>query len=155
AIDRNKVLARATKYMQQGKLQKAVDEYQLLIQDDPSDVRTILKVGDLYAKMGNIDGAVDTYKQVAEHYAKDGFFLKAVAVYKQLLKLDPTIVTVYVRLAELYNQLGLNNEAMRQYQIVAKHYETKGMKKEALETFKKMAELDPDNIASRVKLAEI
>ena len=155
AINRNKVLKKAQKFVQQGKLAKAISEYQLLADDDPSDVRVLLKVGDLYSKIGDIESALETYRKVAEHYARDGFFLKAVAVYKQMLKLDPSAIEIYNRLAELYTQLGLNNEAMKQYQIVARHYETKGMKKESLDVFKKMAEMDPDNIASRVKLAEL
>ncbi len=155
SLNRNKVLNKAQKYVQQGKLAKAITEYERLVADDPNDVRTLLKMGDLYAKMGNVEAALETYRSVAEHYAKDGFFLKAVAVYKQMLKLDPSSIHIYTRLAELYHQLGLSNEAMKQYQIVAKHYETKGMKKDSLDIFKKMAELDPDNIASRVKLAEL
>ena len=71
-------------------------------------------------KWGNVESALDTYKQVADHYSRDGFFLKAVAVYKQMLKLDPSAISIYTKLAELYNQLGLNSEAMKQYQIVAK-----------------------------------
>lgn len=126
-----------------------------VVENDPSDVRTLLKVGDLHAKLGNIEAANDTYRKVGEHYAKDGFFLKAVAVFKQILKLDPGLIQVYVRLAELYQHLGLNSEAMKQYQIVARHYESHGLKKESLDVLKKMAELEPDNFASRVKLAEL
>jgi tetratricopeptide (TPR) repeat protein len=155
SFDKNKSLSKAQKLIQQGKVQKAIEEYQIIVDNDPSDIRTLLKIGDLHAKLGNIEAATDTYRKVAEHYAKDGFFLKAIAVFKQILKLDPGVIGIYVRLAELYNQLGLNSEAMKQYQIVVKHYENKGMKKESLDILKKMAELDPDNVASKVKLAEL
>lgn len=155
SFDKNKILGKAQKFIQQGKLQKAIEEYQKIIDTDPTDVRTQLKIGDLNAKLGNIEAASDTYRKVAEHYAKDGFFLKAIAVFKQILKLDPGVINVYMRLAELYNQLGLNSEAMKQYQIVVKHYENKGMKKESLDVLQKMADLDPDNVASKVKLAEL
>ena len=37
-INRNKILDKAQKYVQQGKLAKAVEEYVRLIDDDPSDV---------------------------------------------------------------------------------------------------------------------
>ncbi len=155
AFNRNKSLANAQKALQKGKTAEAIKLYQEVVDNDPSDVRTLLKVGDLQAKIGNVGEANDTYRRVAEHYAKDGFFLKAVAVFKQILKLDPGLISVYIRLAELYQQLGLNSEAMKQYQTVVRHYENQGLKKESLDILKKMAELEPDNIASRVKLAEL
>ncbi len=155
AFNRNKSLTKAQKLLQKGKIQDAIKEYQQVVENDPSDVRTLLKVGDLQAKVGSVEAACDTYRRVGEHYAKDGFFLKAVAVFKQILKLDPGLIKVYLRLAELYQQLGLNSEAMKQYQIVVRHYENQGLKKESLDVLKKMAELDPENTASKVKLAEL
>jgi len=89
SFDKNKILSKAQKLIQQGKLPKAIEEFQKIVDIDPTDVRTHLKIGDLHAKLGNIEAATDTYKKVAEHYARDGFFLKAIAVFKQILKLDP------------------------------------------------------------------
>lgn len=155
AYNRNKSLAKAQKLLQKGKIEEAIEEYLLVVENDPADVRTLLKVGDLQAKLGNIDAATDTYRKVGEHYAKDGFFLKAVAVFKQILKLDPGLIRVYARLAELYQHLGLSSEAMKQYQIVVRHYENQGLKKESLDILKKMSELEPDNTASKLKLAEL
>jgi len=155
AYNRNKSLTKAQKLLQKGKIEEAIKEYLEVVENDPSDVRTLLKIGDLQAKLGNIEAANDTYQKVGEHYAKDGFFLKAVAVFKQILKLDPGLIPIYVRLAELYQQLGLNSEAMKQYQVVARHYETQGLKKESLDILKKMAELEPDNAIRKIKLAEL
>ncbi len=155
AYNRNKSLAKAQKLLQKGKVADAIKVYQEIVENDPTDVRNLLKIGDLEAKLGNIDSATQTYQKVGDHYAKDGFFLKAVAVFKQILKLDPGAIHVYLRLAELYQQLGLNSEAMKQYQVVARHYETQGLKKESLDTLRKMAELEPENTASKIKLAEL
>ncbi|HUJ63160.1 MAG TPA: tetratricopeptide repeat protein, partial [Kofleriaceae bacterium] len=83
------------------------------------------------------------------------FFLKAVAVYKQILKLDPRLVDVILKLAELYRQLGLMSDAMQHYESVAAHFHREGNTKEALDTVKKLVDLDPENIATRIKLAEL
>src|SRR5580765_4753059 len=155
AFNRNKSLTKAQKLLQKGKTTEAIAEFQIIADNDPADLRTILRIGDLHSKVGNIEGACDAYNKVAEQYGKDGFFLKAVAVFKQILKLDPALIRVYLRLAELYQQLGLNSEAMKQYQIIVKHYENQGLKKESLDILRKMSELDPENTSSRVKLAEL
>lgn len=155
AVNKNKLLDNATKYIQKGQIDRAIKELQKVIEADPADVRTRLKLGDLFAKKNQNAEASEQYKLVAESYSKDGFYLKAVAVYKQILKLDSSQIDVHLKLGDLYHQLGLLSDAMSQYQIVAQHYDQKGMAKESLNTLRKMVELDPENIQSRKKLAEI
>ena len=155
AVNKNKLLDNATKYIQKGQVDRAIKELQKVIEADPADVRTRLKLGDLFAKKNQNAEAAEQYNLVAESYSKDGFYLKAVAVYKQILKLDSSLIDVHLKLGDLYHQLGLLSDAMGQYQIVAQHYDSKGMAKESLATLRKMVELDPENIQSRKKLAEI
>ena len=63
AVNRNKILTKAQKLLQKGKVADAIKEYELVVENDPADVRTLLKVGDLQAKIGNVEQACDTYHQ--------------------------------------------------------------------------------------------
>ena len=155
AFNKEKVMDTARKFVEKNQIDKAVKEYLRIVQEDPKDVRVWLKIGDLYAKKGAKQDATDTYLKVARFYHEQGFFLKAVAVYKQILKLDPRLVDVILKLAELYRQLGLMSDAMQHYESVAAHFHREGNTKEALETVKKLVDLDPENIATRIKLAEL
>lgn len=155
AVNKNKLLDNATKYIQKGQIDRAIKELQKVIDADPADVRTRLKLGDLFAKKNQNAEAAEQYTLVAESYSKDGFYLKAVAVYKQILKLDSSLIDVHLKLGDLYHQLGLLSDAMGQYQIVVQHYDQKGMATESLAVLRKMVELDPENVQSRKKLAEI
>jgi pilus assembly protein FimV len=155
AFNKEKVMDAARKFVDKGQIDKAVKEYLRIVQEDPRDVRVWLKIGDLYAKKGAKQDATDTYLKVARFYHEQGFFLKAVAVYKQILKLDPRLVDVILKLAELYRQLGLMSDAMQHYESVAAHFHREGNTKEALDTVKKLVDLDPENIATRIKLAEL
>jgi tetratricopeptide (TPR) repeat protein len=155
AFNKEKVMDAARKFVDKGQIDKAVKEYLRIVQEDPKDVRVWLKIGDLYAKKGAKQDATETYQKVARFYHEQGFFLKAVAVYKQILKLDPRQVDVTLKLAELYRQLGLMSDAMQHYEAVAAHFHREGNTKEALDTVKKLVDLDPENIATRIKLAEL
>ncbi|MFN7131096.1 MAG: tetratricopeptide repeat protein, partial [Myxococcales bacterium] len=155
AIDKNKIIEAATKYVQKGQYDKAIKEYNKLLEADPRDARIQQKLGELYQKKGENNLAADCFLKVAESYSADGFFLKAVAVYKQVLKLNPSLISVNIKLAELHQQLGLMSDAMAQYQLVANHYDKVGDIRSSLDVLRKMVELDPDNIASRIKLAEL
>ncbi|MBW2732882.1 MAG: tetratricopeptide repeat protein [Deltaproteobacteria bacterium] len=154
-INKGKVIAAAQKYVQKGQYDKAIREYSKVVEENPRDVRVWLKIGDLYAKRGAREEAIDTYLKVAEFYSEQGFFLKAVAVYKQILKLNPNLVDVSLKLAELYRQLGLLNDAIQHYERVSNHYHQAGMMRDTLSALCQIVELDPENVAIRIKLAEL
>jgi tetratricopeptide (TPR) repeat protein len=155
AFNRNKVMEAARKAVEKGQLDKAIKEYEKVVKEDPSDVRVWLKIGDLHAKKGSKQEASATYQRVAEYYRDQGFFLKAVAVYKQILKIEPQLVDINIKLAELYRQLGLMSDAVQHYEMVAAFHHREGKTKEALDTIRQLVELDPENVATRIKLAEL
>ena len=155
ATAKDKLIASAQKLVEKGAFEKAIKEYLRVVQEDDSDVRIWLKIGDLYAKIGKKQEATETYQRVAQFYSDQGFYLKSVAVYKQILKLDPRLVDVNQRLAELYKQLGLISDAISQYEQVAAFFHKEGRVKDALAAMKQIVDLDPETVAARIKLAEM
>lgn len=153
-VNRAKVIAAAHKYLAKGDLKKAVREYEKVLKEDPSDIRTKLKVADLLFRLGDRDRATAAFKEVAEFYASQGFLLKAVAVFKQVQKLRPQDIDVHLALAGLYQQIGLINDAISQYREAIVLQEQAGLHLERLNTAQKMLELDPDNAQLRVMLGE-
>jgi tetratricopeptide (TPR) repeat protein len=155
ALDKNKIIAEATKLVQKGAFDKAIKTYEKILAEDPKDVRVLLKVGELHQKKGDDRAAAEAFEKVAETYAEQGFFLKSVAVHKQIVKLAPDDVRVNERLAGLYQQLGLMSDAMGQLQLMASAYERQGDAAKLSDVLRRMVELDPDNIASSIKLGEL
>jgi tetratricopeptide (TPR) repeat protein len=155
AIKRDKVIADAEKLVAKGKIEPAIKEYERLLDDNPTDVNTLNRIGDLWVRINRNDEAVKTFGKIADHYAKDGFFLKAIAIYKKINKLDPSKLDVYARLADLYAKQGLAMEAKSQYQVLADYYIKHGDPGNALMIYKKIAELDPSSINVHVKLADL
>ena len=154
SINRNKVLDAARKYQARGQYDKAIAQYQKLVDADKRDVRSLLKIGDLYVRKGDRVQAIETYEKVAGHYAQQGFFLKAIAVYKQILKLDPSRLDAQVHLGEMYEQLQLISDAMSVFEDVANGFMRAGDTDMALEMLGKMVDLDPEHIPVRIKYAE-
>jgi tetratricopeptide (TPR) repeat protein len=154
SIDRAKALQSAQKYLAKGQLDRAITEYERLVQADPKDARMLLKLGDLYTRQGASKDASATYRKVAEQYAEQGFFLKAVAVCKQILKLDPTQLDVWERLAEMYEMLSLVSDAITTYEQVADAQQRANNPRKALRALQKLAELDAENVAARIRYAE-
>jgi tetratricopeptide (TPR) repeat protein len=155
AINKRKVLESAQKHLQKGAVDKALKDYQALLDADPRDANVRLKVGDLKLRLGKTDEAIAAYLKVADQFTRDGFDAKAVAIYKQVSKLDGKRFDVYIPLADLYQRLGLTSEAMVALQTAAEAYQRDGRKREALDLLRRMASLDATNTTSRLKVAEL
>jgi tetratricopeptide (TPR) repeat protein len=162
AIDRERVLAAAQKYVEKKKYDRAVIEYQKVIQEDPNDARTLLKIGDLQSKMEAYADAVGTYERVGKFYASQGFALKSIAVYKQIREIIakhvPQLAEKYAhitpKLADLYQQLGLTSDALAALDEVATRFQRQNRDPDAIEVFRKIVELDPTNPLPHLRLAE-
>ena len=151
---KEKISAVAMRYLQRGQLDRAIKEYMRILADDPSDERTLQKVGDLHSRMGNTAEALKMYKQVSELYIKQGYYLKAIAVYKQILNLDPDDAKLHGKLGEMYEQMGLMPEAIQQYSKMGQYYREKKLYKDALDIYVKIRALDPGNLPNKIMLAE-
>lgn len=154
-MNREKVQAAAAKYLQQGKYDKALSELKRLVSDDPSDVRSQLKIAETLVKVGRAADAAEAYQVVANLYAEQGFFLKAVAVYKQMLRIEPGRVELHEKLADLHQQLGLTSDAAQHYQKMVVHYEQAGDTQKAIDVMERLVSLDADNMAARIRLGEL
>jgi len=155
ALQREQVVQTAEKYVARGKIEPAIREYRKLLAENPNDINTLNRIGDLYARIQRIDEAVEFFNQIGEQYAEQGFFVKAIAIYKKIIKLDPTRLEVYERLADLYHKQNLVTEARTQYQVLADYYTKHDNAASAIAIYNKMADLEPDNPSYHVKLAEI
>ena len=152
---RDKIIAKAEKYVSKGKIEDAIEEYERLLKDSPNDVNTLNRIGDLWVRINRPKEAVGVFTQIADHYSRDGFFLKAIAIYKKINKLDPSQLEIYEKLAELYAKQGLAMEAKSQYLVLADYSIKQGNTAAALKTYQRIAELDPNSINIHVKLADL
>ncbi len=132
---------------------KEIEKYEKILSGQPEDRNALNALGDLYAKRGEAGKASEYYLQVGSLYAKDGFTLKAIAVYKKAQRAKSDFVQTYLVLAELYVQKGLIGEAKTNYLHAAEMQAAAGAKHESLDTYHKIADLDPDNVNIRIKLA--
>ncbi len=154
-MDKNKILDAAAKLVAKGAYDKAIREYSKVLDVDPKDVRVLHKLGELYEKKNDAVQAATFFTRVADSYAHDGFSMKAIALFKKVLKLDPSLIDINLRLAELHQQHQLMSESMAYYQAVANHHDKNGNVRASLDILKKMVDLDPENVSSRIKLAEL
>ena len=84
-----------------------LETYKDILEKNPDNVNIRLKLGDLYAKKGDKQAAINEYTTAAIQYAKDGYLVKAIAVNKIIVRLDSSRQEALDRLSELYFQRGI------------------------------------------------
>jgi tetratricopeptide (TPR) repeat protein len=162
AFDREKTLQVAQKYIDKRKYDRAILEYQKVVEHEPNDARTLLRIGDLQARLGAHAEAIATYDRVALYYSGRGFSLKAVAVLKQISELidrhAPQLADQYghvaPKLAQIYADLGLINDALATYDAVARRLQNRGRDRDAVEIIRRMVGLERSNPLPYLRLAE-
>jgi tetratricopeptide (TPR) repeat protein len=153
-IKKDKHLAAAQKFLERGQEERALEEFARVVQEDPNDTRTWLKMAEIHARRGALEQARDIYLRTAEIYVEQGFQRKAMTVYKSVLKLTPGLPHVREKLAETYRQQGMVADALRELELSANELQQAGKIEETLPALRKIVGLHPDNIASRIRLAE-
>src|SRR5262245_14261347 len=106
--------------------------------------------------------AIVTYERVGQFYSTQGFHLKAIAVYKQIREiihkhvpaLEDRFGHIVPKLAETYTQLGLTSDALASYDEVATRYQRAGRERDAIDVFRKIVDLDPQNPLPHLRLGE-
>ena len=133
AFQKAKALQEAEKSVAQGKIAQAIRQYQVILDNDPSDVSLLNTVGDLYIRDRNITEGLRQFHRLAEAYVREGFNVKAIAIYRKISKVDPNSIETLLKLADLYQLQGLSREAREQYLQVAEFFKRRNQTDRVLE----------------------
>jgi len=88
-------------------------------------------------------------------FSRGGFDAKAVAIYKQILRTEEDSLEARTHLGECFQRMGLASDALREFQEAFKICQKKELKREAFDLLRRVASLDPSNIANRLNLADL
>ena len=100
-------LRQAERCIRRGRLKRAIAWYQDMVADDPADLASLNRIGDLMVRTAQLPKAVGIFLDVAGRYADDGFLAKAMAIYRKILRCDPHQPEARHRLRELYRRRDL------------------------------------------------
>lgn len=153
--DKSSIIDKAQKLAAKGQISQAIAEWQRLIAETPNDGNIYNTIGDLHLKANQKGEATASYLKAADAFKTAGFELKSIAVYKKIIKVDPSQMEVYEKLADVHAERGLTANAVEDYLKVAKHYVKQNDFLSALSVYRKLANLDPQNSNVRLKIAEM
>jgi pilus assembly protein FimV len=155
AFNKSKALESALKSLNQGRVPDAIREYQQILRQDAKDQVTLMTLGDLFVRQGDMHSATQYFERLAQVYLSDGFNSKAIAIYKKIAKLAPQELDPLERLADLYVQQGVLSEARPLYLQIAEGHLKGNRAPRAVEVLRRLLEVEPENLRVQMRLAEL
>ncbi len=152
--DKASTIREAQKYMAKGQIDKAISEWERLVEEYP-DGNFLNILGDLYLKKGDRKKAIASFHRAASFFRNEGFTLKSLALYKKVLNIDSTDSDALYALGVLSEEKGLISDATKYYLATADSKSKVGEKDSLLDIYEKILSLSPSNIPLRIKVAEI
>lgn len=140
--DISKRLEKAEKYLQKGKMEDALDEFQSALDDDPENNGIRERAADLCISMNKSRLAASHLSVLFDRLAEANDQAKAVLTYKKLARIGAPSIEQASRCANFVEKTN-KKEALELLQHAADGFAAMGQKKEAMAVFKRMLALDP------------
>jgi tetratricopeptide (TPR) repeat protein len=154
SFDRNGTLRNAEKLLRQGKVEAAIAEYLRVLADQPTDWSTANTLGDLYARAGQVDKAIERFIEIGDTLSAEGQRVKAAAVYKKILKLKPDHEHALMQAADLVAAQGLFVDARGYLNTVIEKRRAAGDQRGAAQARIILGGIDPADFAARIEGAK-
>jgi tetratricopeptide (TPR) repeat protein len=154
-----KLRKRAAEYEQKRQLDKALELYIQMLDDnvhdlDDADVPLFNRVGDLLMRQGRTSDALGYYERAVDMYAERGYLNNAIALCNKILRQSPGRTSVYYKLGKISASKGFKSDARKNFLEYADRMQRGGNTDEALRVLKEFASLFPDQDDVRLILAE-
>ncbi len=155
SYDRGEILRIAGKYRSQGRIRKAIREYEKILSVDRRDIDVHLKIASLYIRVGRKDQAKESLRQVISWYEKQGFVEKAIASLRLALTVDRRNLATYLHIADLYLGKEHMGDARRVLDEARKAFRGRKFLNEALAVEEKILSIAPDDFPTQVSLVRL
>ncbi|MCP4650994.1 MAG: tetratricopeptide repeat protein [PVC group bacterium] len=170
-------------YYRQGKIDKAVKEYEHAIRLNPRYAEAQYKLGIIYLEKNEHDKAIETFRKVVKLnpydtdaynnlgvvFTKQGLWEEAIREFKFALSVNSRSADTYNNLGIVYSEMGMLQDAVKYYQKaidldpqyteayynLGTGYQKQGMMQKAIETYKKTIDVNPSFISTYNNLAFI
>jgi diguanylate cyclase (GGDEF)-like protein len=156
ASDVSKHLDRAKRFLEKNRVEDAIVAYLAVLEESPQHQEATQALGDLYARMDQPDRAAVYYGLLFDLLIDPKDESKALAIYNRFLRgglaqQPPERIARYAFLQQRQNH---PDEAIEQYTKAAELFVAANRDEDALFCWERIAQLDPENLARQMRLAE-
>ena len=156
AADVSKHLERAKRFLEKNRVEDAIEAYLGVLEEAPQHQEATQALGDLYARQEKPDRAAVYYGMLFDLLVDPKEETKALAIYNRFLRAGPVPQPPerIARYAFLQQKQNRPDEAIEQYNKAAELFTSAAREEDALFCWERIAQLDPENLARQMRLAE-
>ena len=156
AADVSKHLERAKRFLEKNRVEDAIEAYLAVLDDAPQHQEATQALGDLYTRADKPERAAIYYGNLFDLLVEPRDETKALAIYNRFLRsgIVPQPPERIARYAFLQQKQNRGEEAIEQYTKAAELFTEANRGEDALFCWERIAQLDPENLARQMKLAE-
>ena len=134
---------------------KSIEMCKRVLDMDEGDISVRKKLCTYYVKQGIADIAIKEYNELADLYMTNGFPSSAIEMYQSIIDLKPDNHEIRVKLTELLKTEGKLEDAVKQYFSLIEKYMKEDNISDAIELYRAIIGLKPDDIVAYHKLSEL
>ena len=138
-----------------GLLKEALKEYEKLIELKKDSTDFYEKIIELYNILDDDEKLRNNYVKLGELYKKNNNFISALDIYQRLISLDKDNLKARTDMAHILLLMDKKKEALYQYIEISNLYSLKGKKKDLIDIYRKILEIDPESAIIHRKLAKL
>lgn len=127
---------------------KAIAIYKKILNIDPSDTLSLIALGELNAEKGLIGNANEYFLAAVEIFTREGSTEKVLDIYKRMLSLSPSDIPLKIKVAELYNRMGMIEGAIKEYIEIADLYSGSGKYDKSKEFYQRITLDNLQNVSA-------
>jgi tetratricopeptide (TPR) repeat protein len=124
---------------------KTLALYKKIINISPTDVDSLIGLGELSEEKGFITDAIRYYIAAGDILSKDRDKDRFLGIYEKILSLAPSNVHLREKVAGLFLKEGLTTHAIKEFLHIAGHRAKSGELEQARDYFMKVLSIHPDN----------
>jgi tetratricopeptide (TPR) repeat protein len=140
----------ADQFMQEGFDARAVAVFKQIQNLQPNTFSYYEPLAELYQRMGLTAEAIGCLESAAESYREAGQKQEALGLLRKMAAIDPSNTNSRIKVADLLQQEGMEEEAVSEYDAVVAELELQGDTETAAKLFERILEIQPDRIETLV-----
>ena len=144
----------AEKNVAQGNLEKAISQYEKILNKEPAETDILGVLGELKIKTGQQEEGLSLLRKAAEIYSNEGQHNKAITILKKCVRFDPENEEYLKELTDLYIQSDKKENAVDALLQTGKLVEKKEPGS-AIYYYEKALKFDPNNVDALAALGEL
>lgn len=141
-------------YISRGMLDLAEKEYRRITKIDPENITAWDYLIETYLQIGLEEDLVDEYATLGDIYLRNGSLKDSLKYFKKVLEINPSNIEIRKKYIDTYLQIGLENDLVDDYLILADNLVKNKQVDEAINYYSHILAIDPNNKDARNKLAE-